>query len=130
MNLKYIQLVSLKNIIGEHKLNGIDYDKNAGDGLYDKNDAYICFILDNEEYFVRASRLSSRMLENGRVKNKFDSVDVVCVVEKGVAGYDWGAPDIFIMKNKETNKKILEIGHYYAAGYARTAYSDYYPENL
>lgn len=114
--------MNIENLVGKHKLSGIDYETRTSSNLFDNEDdsQYVLFILDGVEYVAqedlddgyRSYCEDIRIVDN-QVKNIFPPIDVNCILSE-----DFGE-DVLEIIDEITGDPILIVGTDYS--------EDYYP---
>ncbi len=119
-----MKTVELKDLVGKHKLSGVDFELGSFSPIKgDYDGSCIRFCLDNIIYIAledpsdgyRSSMGECYVVEKGNITNKFQPIDVYCVMKP--SGYYNN--DILQVYDTLTNKIVMEVG--------TEDYDDYYP---
>jgi len=128
-------MTELNDLVGLHKLTGVDFDYMVLDELFDnpKDRNVINFVLDGKTYTAieddndgYRSAMDEIKVSNFKVSNKFKAVKVLGTMREG--GYN--KHDIIDFIDCITGKIVLSVGTRNTDDYYPTFMNEWKPENL
>jgi hypothetical protein len=130
--------MELKDLIGAHKLSGVDFDTEEVERYDETETAEVCrFRLDGQVFTAVQDpgdgyRSSMKELIAGptaKIKNKFPSIPVFCIHRIAGRSYGDGA-DILDIYDMTTAKIILSVGTDNIDDYYPSWVASFTPENM
>ncbi|MDE2590002.1 MAG: hypothetical protein KGL95_10110 [Patescibacteria group bacterium] len=129
--------VELKQLIGKHKLSGVDFE-NESIKRYEYSDFEDCqvirFCIDGKTYIGLEdpsdgyrSCMKECFVVKEKPKNMFKSIEVYCIMKEP---YDYHEHDMLQVYDTKTNKIILEVGTKDISDYYPSFVANWYPENM
>ncbi len=129
--------VELKDLVGAHKLSGVDFESQEVEIYSSMETVEVCrFRLDGKIYTAiqnpddgyRSSMKELIVSDSGEMKNQFEPVPVFCI-HRTVANYGNSA-DILDIFDAQNAKLILAVGTDNTDDYYPCFISSYTPENM
>lgn len=127
--------VELSDLVGLHKLSGVDRETVKGGGYYSDEDCEIfIFRLDRKTYVAQEdpedgyrSCMDSIKTSSDTIKNRFPSQAVFCKMREKSHGED---NDVLEMYDVQTGKLVLAVGTGNTDDYYPYWVAEFYPENM
>ena len=120
----------LKDLVGEHKLSGVDYSNGCDDGAMS-----VLFCLDGVTYEAvedpadgYRSYMNELVVSEKRCNNTFPPQPVVC--EWTDSESYWGDDDILYIKDSKNKMTVLKIGTCNSTDWYPWCEMQYIPENM
>lgn len=129
--------MKLKDLIGLHKLSGVDTGKLTRDGYWgEETCSYIKFTLDGVHYLAvedpddgYRSRCEELVVSKEPPKFTFPPQEMVCSMMPDDSRWGFGN-DVLVLKDKVTGKVVLEVGTKMCSDYYPICHFHYAPDNM